>query len=662
MMKKLSIASLVFLGGFLATGRAAASVPDLIPVGGYLTDLAGQPLEGQHDLVFSLWSAQTGGDAPLWSESYEDYELEGGVFTVYLGEVTSLNWEGATGADELWLGVQIDEEQYPDRIRVGAVPYAFEARTCEEFPQMGCEVGKFISGFAEGQPVCAQIGYSQISDAPTPTAYTAGTGLVLVGSTFSISDSWVADVLIADLLDDIYVRRGEAGSVTDGMLAGGIAPSKIAGTALTWSDLGQSHGIDADMIDGLHADAFSLSEHTHSGVGFDADMLDGYDSVDFSLAEHDHGQLYVAKSPTTIIVPATPDPVANGQALLSAMAAITDASASNPYVLRLEAGEYRFEVEGVPTRLMTKAYVDIEGAGRSATLLVSRGPITNSSTVYIGSNCTVSPCVSPTGGPMEIRNLTIRNTGEIFCTGSSCEVIAIRAYNSYSMSNVSVEAYATHSDNLNEVMAVFHFNGGSVKLRNVSILAKSLGSRVKGVREDISIRSDYRDVSIQVIYGGAGAATVEAYGYLNDRSTTLRIANSSISVARDVTSSTSANATAMMLRSSTARVENVVISTWGAATVVGMDAVASTVTAVGTEVTASGGTSTTGVRTSVTSGSGRVELHGCRVVSSGKSLSNGTNVFTGVSSTLLSGTSPTNTGTLRCVSAFDQDFNPLTCS
>jgi len=67
--------------------------------------------------------------------------------------------------------------------------------------------------------------------------------------------------------------------------------------------------------------------------------------------------------------PVAGDPVASGNALLSAVAGITDASATKPYVVKVDPGI--FNLGG--NSLNMKQYVDIEGTGQLATVIQGTG-------------------------------------------------------------------------------------------------------------------------------------------------------------------------------------------------------------------------------------------------------------------------------------------------
>jgi hypothetical protein len=75
----------------------------------------------------------------------------------------------------------------------------------------------------------------------------------------------------------------------------------------------------------------------------------------------------VRTAPHTIVVNPVPgDAAASGAKLITAVAGITDASAKNPYVVKVEAGEY--DVSGAHVRLPD--FVDLEGSGEEATKII----------------------------------------------------------------------------------------------------------------------------------------------------------------------------------------------------------------------------------------------------------------------------------------------------
>jgi len=98
----------------------------VVPFQGTLTDAAGQPLDGQVDITFRLYSVPQGG-TPLWEEVHQGdnaVPVVRGLFHVNLGSLTPLTaevWE----TSPLYLGIQVgtDPEMSP-RVLLGSVPYA----------------------------------------------------------------------------------------------------------------------------------------------------------------------------------------------------------------------------------------------------------------------------------------------------------------------------------------------------------------------------------------------------------------------------------------------------------------------------------------------------------------------------------------------------------
>lgn len=97
----------------------------------------------------------------------------------------------------------------------------------------------------------------------------------------------------------------------------------------------------------------------------------------------------------TVVVKPTGAPAENGMGLIGALAAITDAAADKPYLLKIEPGLY--DIGNLS--LVMKEYVDIEGSGMNATVISGTGSTTaNDGTVWGADNA-------------ELRFLTVRNDG-----------------------------------------------------------------------------------------------------------------------------------------------------------------------------------------------------------------------------------------------------------
>jgi len=89
---------------------------------GYLTDSSGNPLDGDYDMVFSLWDAEAAGTMEWGTETHNDVPVSNGLFSVVLGETVPMDpW---TDFDEqLYLQITVNGTTMP-RQMLRAVPYA----------------------------------------------------------------------------------------------------------------------------------------------------------------------------------------------------------------------------------------------------------------------------------------------------------------------------------------------------------------------------------------------------------------------------------------------------------------------------------------------------------------------------------------------------------
>jgi hypothetical protein len=197
-------ACLICVALLLASLSAHADAPRAISFQGKLTDPSGVPMPGTFEMTFRLWDAETGGTMLLEDmQSSVEVDDEG----LYAAELEIPL--GITFDFPVWLSVQVapDEAELTPRYRLTSSPYAFWAMN-------------------------------------------AG---MLAGNT------------IGDL-DERFVNEEQANSITSGMIADAeivdsdvsgsadIEPTKIKGTAWTSENDGEESGLDADLLDGKHAD------------------------------------------------------------------------------------------------------------------------------------------------------------------------------------------------------------------------------------------------------------------------------------------------------------------------------------------------------------------------------------------------------------------------
>jgi hypothetical protein len=91
---------------------------------GYLTDGSGNPLDGDYDMVFSLWDAEAAGTGTReWgNETHTDVPVSNGLFSVALGETVALDPYNDFD-EQLYLQISVGGTTLP-RQMLRAVPYA----------------------------------------------------------------------------------------------------------------------------------------------------------------------------------------------------------------------------------------------------------------------------------------------------------------------------------------------------------------------------------------------------------------------------------------------------------------------------------------------------------------------------------------------------------
>jgi hypothetical protein len=157
----------------------------------------------------------------------------------------------------------------------------------------------------------------------------------------------------------------------------------------------------------------------------------------------------VAHADTVEVGPVPGSPVLSGIRLLMRHAAITDASAARPYLLKVEAGVYDLRDRS----LAMKPYVDIEGSGEDVTIVRSTVELTG--TIVGAANA-------------ELRSLTVENTAAAFA-------IALRNHASgFRATHVTAKAATAGG-----ATGVAQDSTGDVRLRSVTALAT--GENATGV-------------------------------------------------------------------------------------------------------------------------------------------------------------------------------------
>lgn len=128
-MKKIALQTMGVIFAMMISGAVSATVQDIIPIEGLLADANGEPIDGLVDITFSLYRAESGGTA-LWSDVFADVDVSMGLFSVYLGTGSALNFTTLLDNPELWVGMTVETDPEMNRIPLYSVPFAIESAVC----------------------------------------------------------------------------------------------------------------------------------------------------------------------------------------------------------------------------------------------------------------------------------------------------------------------------------------------------------------------------------------------------------------------------------------------------------------------------------------------------------------------------------------------------
>jgi hypothetical protein len=146
----------------------------------------------------------------------------------------------------------------------------------------------------------------------------------------------------------------------------------------------------------------------------------------------------------TVLVSPTGSAVQNGQTLLTAMATITTATSTKPYLLKVKLGNYDLNGQS----LVLKPYVDVEGSGEQNTIIQTNTAITG--TVVGASNS-------------EVRFVGIRNIGTGQNGTARAGISVITGTINFSVFKVSIVSNGSGTT----IQGIL--NRGNVKVSNTSL-------------------------------------------------------------------------------------------------------------------------------------------------------------------------------------------------
>lgn len=398
------LALLVILTSFAGLA-SAAPLGTTFTYQGQLQD-QGAPATGSYDFLFRLFDAASNGNQIGSSVVVGDVTVTDGVFTAPIDFGAS-----AFNGEARYLDVAVrpgastgSYTPLTPRQPLTATPYALQSLASGSVPWSG--VTGVPAGLADG--------------VDNDTTYTAGTGLVLSGGQFGI-DASVTQVRVS------------------GTCPAGQSIRAIAGNGSVTCEVDDNSG---GTITGVNAGTGLSGGGTSGSVSLNLNFAGSGSADTVARSDHDHGNTYQARAKRTVIVSPAASTGASGTALLVALAAITDASSSNPYVLKIEPGIYDLGT----SHLIMKDYVDVEGSGEQVTTVQGTGGASaNTGTIVGASNA-------------EVRGVTVKSSGGAAAVAIYTDGATLR------LNNVTAIASGASSQNF----AIVYKNASVAEVTNSS--------------------------------------------------------------------------------------------------------------------------------------------------------------------------------------------------
>jgi hypothetical protein len=364
----------IMILGLSGVFQAQASVvrPESADVGGAFTYegqliRSGQPYNGVCDFVFTLWDAENGGAQVGATQLVDAVVVDNGLFVVLLNAQGEFGAEAFVGLPR-WLEIAMrcpagsgEYTTLDPRQPLTPTPYAMYSATT---PWDG--LTSVPAGFADG--------------IDNDTLYTAGPGLILTDTEFSLDEAYVGTVVSETIINNpswfstVIISNTNLLSQTFQLTIEGECP---AGSAI--------RQVNEDGTVVCEAD-----DNTLYTAGDGLTLLGTEFSLDYMQVITEILPLIItATHPSNLVIVAKSG--GDFTSIQAAIDSITDPADDNPYTVFVAPGRY--------AEIVTmQSYISLVGSSRASTIITAPGGAFPFATVTTAANA-------------ELSALTIQNTG-----------------------------------------------------------------------------------------------------------------------------------------------------------------------------------------------------------------------------------------------------------